>query len=141
MAGAVRVLDRLPAGHPSRERYAALIREMSAAVIAAQGEDGLWRPELLRSREDLGPDSSASSLFCYAMAWGLNEGVLEDDLFGPAVAAAWVGLEGCIDDTGRLGWVQQIASAPGGVAADHHADYGAGAFLLAAQEVARLASP
>ena len=141
MAGTVRVLDVLPDDHASRPRYLELLADMSDAVAAVQGEDGLWRPDLLSSREtSLGPDSSASSLFCCAIAWGVAEGVLAQDEFGPVAFAAWEGLENCIDESGRLGWVQRIASSPGAVLASSRADYGAGAFLLAAREIARLAA-
>jgi len=139
-AGTARVLDALPIDHPSRGRYERLLSEMCGAVAKLQGDDGLWRPQLLRSRERLGPDSSCSSLFCFAMAWGVNEGLLPRAEFEPVIASAWAGLESCMDETGRLGWVQQIASSPGAVMADHHGDFGAGAFLLAAREVARLST-
>jgi unsaturated rhamnogalacturonyl hydrolase len=141
MAGTVRVLDALPPDHPSRDRYAQLLLEMSEAVADLQGDDGLWRPDLIRSRESLNPDTSCSALICCAIAWGVAEGILPEDRFRPVVESAWAGLASAVDDESSLGWVQQITSEPGAVAREHTSDFGVGAFLLAAREVARLAEP
>lgn len=141
MVGIVRVLSALPADHPSRSRYEHLLTEMAVAVAELQGADGLWRPDLLKSREHPSPDTSASSLFCCALAWGVAEGILPGERYTPVVAAAWDGLTGAVDDSSRLGWVQPIGLAPGAVRARDSADYGTGAFLLAAREVARLSAP
>ncbi len=140
MAGTVRVLSALPPEHPSRNRYERLLTEMAAAVADLQGGDGLWRPDLLKSREHPNPDTSASSLFCCALAWGVAEGVLPQEEYLPVIVAAWNGLTGAVDESGRLGWVQPIGAAPGVVRAQDRADYGTGAFLLAAREVARLSA-
>jgi len=141
MVGTARVLDALPQDYRSRDGYVRLLQEMAGAVADLQCDDGLWRPDLLRSRELPNPDTSCSALFCSAIAWGLAEGVLPEERFGPVVEAAWNGLAGAVDEEGRLGWVQQIAAEPGAVEAEHSADFGVGAFLLAAREVARLAEP
>ncbi|MFH1502862.1 MAG: glycoside hydrolase family 88 protein [Candidatus Eisenbacteria bacterium] len=140
MAGTTRVLDALPPDHPSRARYETLLSDMAAAVAEVQGADGLWRPDLLRSRLHPDPDTSGSSLICCAIAWGIAEGVLPAEPHAPVVAAAWEGLTRAVDESGRLGWVQPIGAAPGAVGAQDHADYGTGAFLMAAREVARLSA-
>lgn len=141
MVGTVRVLDALPLDHPSRGGYLELLCEMAGAVADLQGEDGLWRPDLLRSRELPNPDTSCSALFCCAIAWGIAEGVLPEQRFLPVVESAWDGLMGALDEQGRLGWVQQIAAEPGAVRLEDSSDFGAGVFLLSAREVARLAGP
>ncbi len=141
MSGTIRVLDALPVDHPSRERYLDLLAEMAGAVADLQADDGLWRPDLLRSREAPNPDTSCSSLFCCALAWGVAEGVLPEERFRPVVESAWNGLTAAVGPEGRLGWVQQIAAEPGAVGPADSADFGVGAFLLAAREVARLAEP
>jgi len=43
-ASLVEVLDGLPNDHPSRAFYLDLFREMSAAILQAQQQDGLWYP-------------------------------------------------------------------------------------------------
>ena len=49
------------------------------------------------------------------------------------------GLAHLVDGSGRLGWVQPIGRAPAAATAADTAEYGAGAFLLAAEQMAMLA--
>ncbi len=79
--GLVHVLDRLPANHPSREKYLGLYHDMMFALLKLQNQDGLWRSSLLDPEAPQG-ESSGSAFFVYAMAWGLNRGLLPGELSG-----------------------------------------------------------
>jgi len=62
------VIDDLPADYKSRERYVELYKEMAAALIKLQREDGLWAvsldaPELYPVKE-----SSGSAFFVAGLA-------------------------------------------------------------------------
>jgi rhamnogalacturonyl hydrolase YesR len=138
MAGIVRVLQYLPADHPSRDRYVSLLQEMASAVKKIQGDDGLWRPSLLDDQEVPHPETSGSSFFCYALAWGLNNGILTEEEYLPVVKKAWTGLNSYVTDEGKLQWVQPIGAAPDKVTMDNYQEYGSGAFLLAGSEVYKL---
>lgn len=138
MGGIVRVLQYLPRNSPRRARYVNLLRRMAAAVARVQGADGLWRPSLLDPLEAPAPETSGTAFFCYALAWGLNEGHLERRTYLPVVGRAWRGLVGAVGPEGKLGWVQQIGMAPAGVTAGDNQEYGSGAFLLAGGEMLRL---
>ncbi|MEV3830041.1 glycoside hydrolase family 88 protein, partial [Aeromonas allosaccharophila] len=83
-------------------------------------------------------ESSATSLFCYGLAWGINQGILSRDEYLPSVLSSWQALLGCIHENGMMGWVQLPAFNPRDVQRDHNIDYGAGVFLLAATEVMQL---
>ena len=67
-----------------------------------------------------------------------HEGLLIE--MAEVVASVWIGLTSVVGDDGRVGWVEPIGAAPAAVREGNRADYGAGAFLLAAGKVARLTS-
>jgi unsaturated rhamnogalacturonyl hydrolase len=138
MAGTVRVLQYLPKDDPYRSRYVRLLQKMAASVSRLQGADGLWRPSLLDPQEAPVPETSGTGFFCYALAWGINQGYLERRTYLPVVKKAWRGLVGAVQQDGKLGWVQQIGAAPAKVSFDDNQEYGSGAFLLAASEMYKL---
>jgi rhamnogalacturonyl hydrolase YesR len=139
MAGMVRVLQFLPRDYPDRPRYLAQFRDMAARVAELQGPDGLWRAGLLDPEYYGLPENSGSAFFVYALAWGINEGILDRHGFQPVVAKAWKGLLAHIYADGRLGCIQQTGDAPSFYKPTASYNYGVGAFLLAGSEVLRLA--
>ena len=138
MAGTVRVLQYLPKDNPSRSRYVNLLQTMAASISRLQGEDGLWRPSLLDPQDAPVPETSSSGFFCYALAWGINQGYLDRQTYLPVVKKAWQGLVGAIHPNGKLGWVQQIGAAPAKVTFEDNQEYGSGAFLLAGSEMYKM---
>ncbi|MES2922080.1 MAG: glycoside hydrolase family 88 protein [Verrucomicrobiota bacterium] len=137
--GLVHMLDYLPADHPSRGKYLGLYRDMMHALLKLQNADGLWRTSLLDPQDPQG-ESSGSSFFIYAMAWGINRGLLPADTFRPAVMKGYQALAKNIQPTGMLGFVQKIGDSPDkqDTGAESTEVYGSGAFLLAGAEVIRL---
>lgn len=134
VAGLARLLDVLPADYPSRGRYEELYRAMATRLVALQPADGLWRADLLRGDTPHG-EASGSAFFCYAIAWGLNHGLLEGASYRAAVDRAWAALQTCVAEDGHLGWVQPIGSAPDHYDATTWQEYGSGAFLAAGSQV------
>ncbi|PSU72446.1 glycosyl hydrolase family 88 [Photobacterium phosphoreum] len=140
LAAIPRLLARMPADYPHREKYLALFTSLAAEVIKYQQADGFWRTSLLDPENFPAPESSATALFCYGLAWGIKQGHLDADIYMPVVETSWTALQTCIHDNGMMGWVQLPAFNPRDVAFEHNIDYGAGAFLLAATAVADLVS-
>lgn len=141
LAGLARVLEASPRDDPSRDRYERLFLALSERIVALQGQDGLWRPNLLAPDEPPGPDSSASALFCFGLAWGLRTGRLEGDRIERAVAGSWLGLTACMDSRGTLGWVQPVGKDPQPATRSSTSEFGVGALLLAGSEVLKRAGP
>jgi rhamnogalacturonyl hydrolase YesR len=139
MAGIVRVLQRLPADSPLRPKYVALLKEMAAASLAVQGKDGLWRPGLLDPDAYTLPEVSASAFIAYAMAYGVNEGILDRKTYWPAVHKAWAGLLTHVYADGRLGSIQPVGHAPDAYSETSSSVFGVGAYLLAGSEIYRTA--
>ena len=138
LGGLARVLATMPANYPSRDRYVAQYRQMVAAVVAIQGTDGLWRSGLLDAGAYPYPEVSGSAFFTFAIAWGINAGLLDRKTYEPVVARAWKGLLGHVYADGRLGSIQRIGGAPDTLNPGGSWVYGVGAFLLAGEEVEKL---
>lgn len=140
IAGIARMLESLPEGHPNRARYEELYRSFSSRVLELQQEDGFWRPSLLNVAAYPNPDSSGSAFFVYGLAWGVNQGLLDAEVYMPAINKGWNALVGAVHPDGKLGWVQQVAAKPGSTSFEDTQIYGVGAFLLAGSEMVKLAS-
>lgn len=138
LAGLARLLEELPTDRPSRSYYESVFVELSARVVELQGADGLWRSNLLSTASSDPGESSGTALFCFALAWGVREGLLDSSDFLPAVSNAWRALYRNVGAQGRLGWVQKPGAAPGKVSARHSEVYGSGAFLLAGEQMLAL---
>ena len=138
MGGIARTLDYLPKDDPARAKYATQLREMAARVASLQGADGLWRAGLLDQGNYSEPEMSGSALFTYALAWGINEGVLDRTVYRPVVEKAWAGMLKHIYADGRLGCIQQTGAEPAPFKATASYTYGVGAFLLAGSEIRRM---
>jgi rhamnogalacturonyl hydrolase YesR len=139
MAGLVRMLQYLPAYHPTHRRFVEQYRQMAEKIRSCQQPDGLWRSSLLDPAGYPLKETSGSGFYCYALAWGVNQGLLDRAQFEPAVIKAWQGLTGCVEPDGRLTHVQPVGADPRKFDDNSTEVYGVGAFLLAGSEVYRLA--
>lgn len=139
MGGIVRVLQELPANSPLRPEFEREFRQMAAEMISIQGKDGLWRPGLLDPDAYPLPEVSGSAFITYALAYGVNHGILDRRTYWPAVHKAWAGLLTHVYADGRLGCIQPVGAAPGAFTETSSYVYGVGAFLLAGSEIYRTA--
>ncbi len=138
VGGLVRVLQLLPGDHAIRPAYEKQFREMCARLAELQQPDGLWRTGLLDQQAYPTPETSGSGFILYALAYGVNEGLLKRERFEPAVRKGWKALSGCLTSDGRLRYVQPVGDAPGAFNPESTLPYGVGAFLLAGSEVYRM---
>lgn len=145
VAGLARVLAHMPADFPNRPRYERQFQEMCARLVELQGSDGMWGTSLLDREHFPAPESSGSGFNTFALAWGLNAGLLPGPGMGTradyeaAALRGWVGLVRCIQPDGMLGYVQAVGDRPRLVNPSDTEVYGAGAFLLAGSEIIPLA--
>ena len=139
IGGLALMLKELPANYPERSFYENLFKEMANRIADLQQEDGLWRASLLDPKSYPGGEVSGSGFFCYALSWGINNKLLNKEKFLPVVRKAWVGLNKCVNEDGRIGWVQPIGGDPQrNISANTWEVYGTGAFLLAGSEIIKL---
>jgi rhamnogalacturonyl hydrolase YesR len=138
-AGLAQVLEHFPAEHPDYERYVRQFREMASAFQAAQQQDGLWRPGLLDPQTHGAKETSGSAFAVFALAWGINHGLLDEAGYLPSVIRGWNALSDCVSEEGKLEHVQPIGAAPYGFDPRNSEPFATGAFLMAASEVFELA--
>jgi rhamnogalacturonyl hydrolase YesR len=138
MGGTVRVLQYMPKDYPHREKYVELHRAMAARIASIQPEDGLWRSSLLDPGSQPLGETSGSGFYCFALAWGINHGLLDAEKYRPVVLKAWRSLLACVHPDGKLGYVQRVGDRPADLSRDDTQEYGVGAFLLAGEQVLKL---
>jgi unsaturated rhamnogalacturonyl hydrolase len=129
----------MPNDYPGRGKYIAQYKQMADRIASIQGKDGFWRSGLLDAGAYDLPEVSGTAFFTYALAWGINHGVLDRAKFEPVAERAWVGMLSHIYADGRLGSIQPIDGQPGKFKPSASYVYGVGGFLLAASELDALA--
>ena len=135
LAGLARWLDYLPADHPDRAKYEKQFRDMAEKVKSLQQDDGLWRTGMLDPASHPQPETSGSGFFTFALAWGINHGLLDRAEYEPVVFKGWDALTQSVQPNGKLIHVQPVGAQPSGFNENSSTPYGVGAFLLAGGEV------
>jgi unsaturated rhamnogalacturonyl hydrolase len=140
MAGLARVLQYLPATDARHGDYEQLLKSLAEKVAPLQRADGLWRTALVHTMapDPDNPETSGTGLLTFAMAFGVEQGILDRATYLPVVQKAWNGLVSNVDPQGRLEWVQPTGRGPGPALQSDSLPYGAGAFLLAGSEIVKL---
>jgi unsaturated rhamnogalacturonyl hydrolase len=138
MGGLVRVLDNMPAHYPERARYEELYRKMAEKIVKLQNNDGTWHAALLDSKSYPVKETSGTGFYCYALAYGINNGLIPYDKYHKVVEKAWKALMSSVQRDGKLGYVQQIGEKPETVTDKDTEVYGVGAFLLAGSEMYKM---
>jgi len=139
LAGLARVLANMPADYVDRGKFAGQFLEMAEKLKSLQQADGLWRTSLLDPADHPQPETSGTGLITYALAWGVNNGLLDRVTYAPVVFKAWSALTQCVLSDGKLIHVQPVGDHPNGFDENSTTPYGVGAFLLAGSEVYVLA--
>jgi rhamnogalacturonyl hydrolase YesR len=138
LAGLALMLTDLPKDYPTRKFYENLFIEMAEKIKILQPTDGLWRTSLLSPESFDHGEVSGSGFFTYALAWGINNGILNKASFTPVVLKAWKAILACQQENGKVGWVQNIGANPMPASANSWQNFGTGAFLMAGSEILKL---
>ena len=139
IAACARLLEELPAGDPRRNEFAGMLQTMAAALLPWQGEDGFWRSNIKIPGHFPNPETSATAFFTYAIAYGINTGILDAATYKPVVMKAWNGMvTTALHPSGKLGYVQAIGHDPRVADYNGDQDYGYGAFVLAGVEILKI---
>ncbi len=140
-AALTKVLKDLPTTDPHRQHYIDRYLEMAASIATCQQEEGYWTRSMLDPAYVPGPETSGTAFFTYGLLWGVNNGYLDKEQYSPIILKAWRYLSTiALQPDGCVGYVQPIGdkAIPGQVVdASSTADFGVGAFLLAACEMCR----
>ncbi|HAZ02116.1 MAG: hypothetical protein A2W90_08560 [Bacteroidetes bacterium GWF2_42_66] len=138
LGGLVKILKEMSEACQYRFFYQKLFVDMCERIRPLQDENGYWHSSLLDMQNFPDPETSSSSLFIYALAYGVNSGLLDKDKYLPIIEKGWKALERAVFPDGKLGWVQPVGGWPVKIEKEMTEAYGVGAFLLAASEIYRL---
>ena len=138
LAGLALMLTDLPKDYPTRKFYENLFIEMAEQIKILQPTDGLWRTSLLSPESFDHGEVSGSGFFTFALAWGINNGILNKTTYTPVVVKAWKAILACQQENGKVGWVQTIGAYPMPAGANSWQNFGTGAFLMAGSEIIKL---
>ena len=94
------LLDVLPEDHPQRTAVLAQLREQVRGLAACQGPNGLWHQ--LLDRNDSYYETSASAIYTYCIARGIDRGWLDPQAYGPVVILAWNGVARQVNSRGQV---------------------------------------
>ena len=132
---------------PKEKAYKQLKKDfllMSAGVLKCQHEDGFWHASLVSDVDYPDPEMTGTALFLYGMSWGIQKGLLKEQIYRPACDKAWKALESCVHADGFLGWNQGTGKDPSAgqpvtfTKMPDFEDYGTGCFLLGLTEYYKL---
>lgn len=141
LAGLAKVLADMPVDHPHRDFFVHKYQRLAAAVAPLQRKGGYWSRSMMDEQQAPGPETSGTAFFTYGLLWGVNHGYLPARKYRKTVDRAWRYLtETALQPSGKVGYVQPIGekAIPGQVVNQNsEANFGVGAFLLAACEYAR----
>ena len=141
LAGLAKVLDGMPETYVRQPFFVEKYVRLARAVKELQQPEGHWTRSMMDPEQAPGYETSGTAFFCYGLLWGVNHGYLSKKEFGPTIQKAWNYLATtALQEDGKVGYVQPIGerAIPGQtVDANSQANFGVGAFLLAACEYAR----
>ncbi|TKC61427.1 glycoside hydrolase family 88 protein [Pedobacter hiemivivus] len=145
VAALVRVLEIMPKDAPHRDEYLKTYHEMIKSLVPIQRTDGFWNVSLHDPTNFGGKETSGTALFVYGMAWGVNQGLLDQKVYQPIIVKAWNAMiKDAVHKNGFLGYVQGTGKEPkDGQPVSYtnvpdFEDYGLGCFLLAGTEVYKM---
>lgn len=135
IAGLVRMLENMPVNYPGRKKYVKLYREMISRLVDIQHSDGTWHAALLDPEHFPNLETSGTGLISYAIAWGINNGLIKSKDYYEPLNSAWQAMANAVHPDGTPGYVQEVEKEPGHVQYNSTEIYGVGAFLLAGTQI------
>ncbi len=140
-AGLARVLKDLPKNYAHRSLFINRYKALAEAIKKCQQPEGYWTRSLLDPEHAPGPETSGTAFFTYGLLWGINNGYLKEKEYSLVIVKSWNYLtQTALQPGGIIGYVQPIGerAIPGQVVDKNStANFGVGAFLLAACEMQR----
>ncbi|MGB3007614.1 MAG: glycoside hydrolase family 88 protein [Chitinophagaceae bacterium] len=94
------LLDVLPENHPGRKFVLQQLRDHVKGLAAFQSGSGFWHQ--LLDKEDSYLETSATAIFSYCIAHGINKGWLDPMTYGPMSILAWNAVSTKVNDKGQV---------------------------------------
>jgi rhamnogalacturonyl hydrolase YesR len=94
------LLDVLPENHPGRAAVLDLLHAHVRGLADLQGRDGRWHQ--LLDRPDSYLETSATAIYAYCIARGVNRGWLDPLAYAPMAVLAWHAVTTQVNETGQV---------------------------------------
>ncbi|HPF03216.1 MAG TPA: glycoside hydrolase family 88 protein, partial [Bacteroidales bacterium] len=94
------LLDVLPDNHPSKKAVLEQYRAHVRGLAALQDGTGFWHQ--LLDRNDSYLETSATAIFTYCIAHGINSGWLDAQAYGPAAVLGWNAVTTKVNEKGEV---------------------------------------
>jgi rhamnogalacturonyl hydrolase YesR len=137
-AGLPIIIRELPVKYEHKDYFVTIYMEMAAKLLSLQSADGFWHASLLDPESYPNPEMSATAFFVYGLAWGVNNGYLDKEIYLPAIVKGWKSMVSSVWPDGKVGFIQPIGADPKSVTREMTEVYGVGGFLMAGTEITRL---
>jgi len=112
-AGLAITLTELPTDRSEYGTYRTRFIELMKALRVRQREDGFWNMNVADPHDFPAPETSATALITFAMAQGINLGILSSTTYRPVAAKAWNAMVATtIRNDGFLGYCQKTGLEP-----------------------------
>lgn len=141
MGGLARWLESVPANFAGRQYYVDIFQQMAPRIAGLQQDDGLWRASLLAPQTYPEAETSGSVFYVYALAWGVNHGLLDRATYLPVIQKGWAALNRNVLPNGLIGAAQKTGDQPVSTAPTDTGLYVTGTYILAGLEIADLNGP
>lgn len=102
-AGMAELLSELPKNHAHYNQILASYQKMMHTLLRYQAADGMWRQ--LIDHPEFWKETSSTAMFGFAMATGVQKGLLDSKRYTEAYEKAWRALTAYVDKEGKLGEV------------------------------------
>jgi Predicted unsaturated glucuronyl hydrolase involved in regulation of bacterial surface properties, and related proteins len=142
LGGMARILAYMPQTYATRANWEKQFVDVCTATKAQQGSTlypGLWTTSMLDHQQYPDPETSGSAFFCFAMIWGVNNGILDSTVFLPCIKKAWTDLVANVNAQGMLLRCQTPSAAPASIPVNFSSREGEGAFMLSGEELVKWA--
>ncbi|MFD1768675.1 glycoside hydrolase family 88/105 protein [Sphingobacterium suaedae] len=96
----VELLNVLPEGHPARHALMEQFKKHVAGLAPLQHGTGFWHQ--LLDKNDSYLETSATAIYAYCIARGINAGWLDAQAYGPMVLQAWNAVQTKINREGQV---------------------------------------
>jgi rhamnogalacturonyl hydrolase YesR len=137
-AGIARILKYLPKDCASYSGYEPVFKKMAKSLASRQSEKGFWYPNLDDPSQFAVKETSGTAFFVYGFAFGINNGILDEETYLPVVEKGWQSLCEAVSEEGKVQWGQIVGDRPVMTKKEDSHEYVSGTFLLAASEVYKL---
>jgi len=96
----VELLDVLPESHLDRAKILDLFRRHAKGLASYQSGSGFWHQ--LLDRNDSYLETSATAMYAYCFAKGVNEGWLDPVAYAPVAMLAWNAISAKVNEFGQV---------------------------------------